>query len=206
MIEKTKKQIKKNKLILVEGADDVQFFEAMLKYLQIEAQVEQVGGKSGFSQILPLFINDPNFGSLSHLVLIRDADESASSAFQSLQNLSQKYGLQPPKKRNTFSENASLSIGIFIVGERGTEKGMLENLCLQSVENHQVMPCVETFMKCLQSINHIPKNEAKARTLVFLASMHETTESIGIGALRGYWNFEAENMQELILFLKNLDD
>jgi hypothetical protein len=94
---------------------------------------------------------------------------------------------------------------------------MLENLCLETVSDHPVMPCVDRFMACLRSsLRHegrkpsksqepvFPKNEVKAKAQAFLAGMREACASVGIAACKGYWNFDHSTLTDLRTFLSKL--
>jgi hypothetical protein len=48
--------------------------------------------------------------------------------------------------------------------------GMLEDLCLQSVQNDTVMPCLDTFISCIRNTlptDKHPKIWSKVQTQVF---------------------------------------
>lgn len=149
-------RITHDRVLLVEGQDEVKFFEMLLLHTDLHEQIQviEVGGKDRFIFILP--------------------------------------------------------------GNQQT--GMLESLCLQTVTDHPVMICVESFMNCLRehletkpegdvkirSKPYFPKNTEKARLLAFLAGLHESMTSVGVAAQKGYWPFDHEALSDLRDFLKTL--
>ena len=85
-----------------------------------------------------------------------------------------------------------------------SDAGMLEDLCLKTVENHPVMNCVNPFVDCISKLEEAPNNMAKAKAQAFLAAMPELANSVGVGAQKGYWDFNSEELTELKLFINNL--
>ena len=84
--------IKSKKVLAVEGNDEENFFDALLKHIGItNFDICKVGGKGQFPKKLPALLKTPGFfsadGSLSvtHLAIIRDKDED--NAFESIANI-----------------------------------------------------------------------------------------------------------------------
>ncbi len=92
--------IVKDSLLIVEGTDDRRFVGAFLKWLGIaNIQIVAVGGTPGFRPFLTnTLINAPNFRRLRSLGIVRDADESAASAFQSICDSLKDASLPVPSK------------------------------------------------------------------------------------------------------------
>ena len=80
--------ILKEKVVAVEGKDDVNFFDALLKYLEItDVEVRDVAGKENFRRKLPALVRMRGFSDVKVLVVVRDADNDANAAFESIRNL-----------------------------------------------------------------------------------------------------------------------
>lgn len=197
--------INKNKLLLVEGKDELNFFSALFKHLSISnIQIIEVGGKIKFKDELPALMNDPNFPSVRSLGYVRDADVNANDTLKSIQGTLKKYNLPVPKKSEDFANNDQIKIGIFILPGLQNE-GMLENLCLETVSDHTVMPCINQFLECIEKKSkEPPKNKSKAKAHSFLAAMPESDLRVGEAAKKGYWNFNHSALQPLTVFLKKL--
>ena len=76
--------ITSNKIILVEGKDEVEFISALCEREQLQSyQIIEVGGVDRFKDELPIIMNHPNFDDVNSLTIIRDADKSRQSAIQS---------------------------------------------------------------------------------------------------------------------------
>lgn len=149
----------------------------------------------------------PGFSDVEFLAIIRDANPNAEAAFQSIKDVirkQKKVGLnfEPPSNINEFA-GVKPKLGIFIM-PGNSDKGMLEDLCLKTVENHPAMKCVKSFIDCVINLKKTPKNIAKAKAQAFLAAMPEVANRVAIGAQKGYWNFDSDELTELKLFLENL--
>lgn len=195
--------IRQKKVLSVEGKDEVNFFDALLKYIRItDFEIRHVGGKENFKNKLPALIRMTGFSDVQVLAVIRDADAGASKAFQSIKNILKKEGLNPPGRMNQFS-NGKPMIGIFIM-PGNSDTGMLENLCLKTVQNHPAMECVKAFINCVSKLEKPPHNMPKAEAQAFLAAMPKITNSVGLGAQKGYWNFDSNEIADLRSFINTL--
>ena len=93
--------------------------------------------------------------------VVRDADNNAVGAFQSVCNQLHNAGYEPPQSHGTFS-NVSPSVGVFIVPD-GVECGAIETLCRKSVEGTAAAQCVDQYLECLNGCNAIDsRNEDKS--------------------------------------------
>jgi hypothetical protein len=205
--------IKSKNLLVVEGQDEGNFFDALLQYMRItNFDIRYVGGKNQFPKKFPALLKTPGFSApdgsalVTHLAIIRDKDED--EAFKSIANIVRKAGLNPPSKSSDFS-TGNPKVGIFIMPGNKIEGTMLEDLCLKTVENHKAMTCVNEYASCISALDPTPKNIPKAKmqvfkAQVFLAAQPEIVDSVGLGGQKKYWNFESPALDELKRFLSNL--
>lgn len=195
--------INKKKVIVVEGKNEIKFFEALLEYMEIaDYEIYDVKGKNNFKNEIPALVRTTGFSDVEVFAVIRDADNDANSAFESIKNILKKQGLKPPTKMNQFSRATDKPIvGIYIM-PGNSDTGMLEDLCLRTVEKHPAMICVNSFINCVKELNEPPRNLSKAKAQAFLAAMPEIVNSVGIGAKKGYWDFDSEKLNDLKSFLK----
>jgi len=195
--------IHQKKVLVVEGKDEINFFNALLKYMEIiDFEVYEVGGKQQFKDKLPALVRVRGFSDVEVLAVVRDADNDANAAFESIKNILKKEKLKPPNQINQFSKGAP-KIGIFIM-PGNSDAGMLEDLCLKTVECHPAMCCVESFIDCVSKLENPPNKITKAKVQAFLAAMPELANSVGVGAQKGYWNFNSNELTKLKSFIGNL--
>jgi hypothetical protein len=201
-------RITSKRVLAVEGLDEKNFFDKLLRYLGIsDFQIEDVGGKEKFPKRFPVLLKTPGFFTahespfVTHLAIIRDKDED--DAFKSIADIITGAGLAPPIKHSAFSKG-NPKVGVFIMPGSKVKGTMLEDLCLKTVEDHPAMKCVNEFASCVSALEAKPKNMAKAKAQTFLAAQAEIVNSVGLGAQRGYWNFDSPALDELKQFLRYL--
>ena len=205
------KEIKEKKLLLVEGKDEEGFFEALFKNKAIQGiQVMESGGKEQFEKLLPEIVKLPDFKEVPSLAVIQDADQDAKKAFQRVCLELKKNNLNAPEKPESFISGPP-RIGVFIISDKNNQ-GMLESLCLSTVESENLHKCINSFIECIETETisdgnreyKKPKNLHKARCRAFLAAMEEDTPSLGVAAKKGYWNLNSTKLEPLLDFLKKL--
>jgi len=200
-------------VLAVEGKDEVNFFDRLLRHVGIgDFQIREVGGKDQFPKKLPALLKMRGFfetdGSprVKNLAIVRDKDQD--NAFESIANIVKEAGLTPPDEHGAFSDGRP-RVGIFIMPGQTIDGTMLEDLCLKTVEGHEAMPCVEQFASCVGDLPSVPKNMAKAKAQVFkaqvfLAAQTDTVDAVGLGAQKGYWDFDSPALAEVKGFLEHL--
>ncbi len=187
------------RILAVEGKDDAIFLKSLIQHLGIKnLNVYDYGGVSK----LKLFFKRSGFENVKVLGLFRDADANVSSAFQSLKSRLRNENITPPVNLCEFTKN-DIKAGVFIFPDNQSN-GTLEDLCLSTVRNEEGYTCVEEFKGCISKLGNKPKHESKALVQAFLATKPEIAQQLGLGALKGYWNFDSEKLIELKNFLINV--
>jgi hypothetical protein len=202
-------RIKHKKVLAVEGKDECNFFDALLKYMEFNnIQTINVGGKDKFKSEFELFYGLEGFDQITHLGFVRDAEtNSAQSAFESIGGILKVYHLPCPDKRNSITNDHKLCVGIFIMPDnQGT--GMLENLCLESIKKTPVEACLDAFVACFKKIQinaeKLKFNEPKSRVQSYLATRSPIVNSLGLGAKNKYWNFDHLCFNDIKRFISEL--
>lgn len=100
-------RIKSNRILVVEGNHDEQFFEKLLAYMgfgEDGIQIIITEGKGNFGPTIQLLPN-PNLPKITRIGFVRDADEHpARSAFQSICSHLEKNGFPVPKTMSEVTE------------------------------------------------------------------------------------------------------
>ncbi|MDP8240766.1 MAG: hypothetical protein P9X24_16890 [Candidatus Hatepunaea meridiana] len=196
-------------LLIVEGKDEENFFNALLKESNISGiQILSIGGKEKIHKNLSMLSVSPGFPDIVSIGIVRDADTDPQSAFRSVCTAIENAGLsKPAKPMQPVGQNPSVTVMI-LPDENST--GMLENVCLKSVENNPEYSCIEDFFNCLTEKGvTIPDDKPKAEVLAYLASNPEKAAKfriglLGIAAQKGYWPWENRVFNPLKNFLKLL--
>lgn len=190
-------------LVVVEGTDDKNFFEALLSHIGVEGyQVRTVEGKDNFKHRIPAFVKSVGFDAVQTLTIVRDADQNADGAFDSAASLLRRLSLPCPAAKNSWADG-SPRVGVYIMpGDFQT--GMLEDLFASSLTNAAQIACVDAFEDCVRGLDDPPRNQAKSKAQSILATLPQYTASIGIAAKKGYWDLDAASLQGLREFLSEL--
>jgi len=211
-LEKETSVLTSKSVILVEGNDEIGFFEALIKNMGLapgtDLQIWSVNGKNNYRNEFITFLQTPSFKKIKSYGLVCDADSNAMSALASLQKLLRDAQHPCPDKHATcaYDSNKDLKVGIFIMPGYRATKGMLEDLCLQSVAGHPIRPHMEEYISHVKQEmqSNAPKNESKAKVLAFLAGMKESVSQLGIAAQKGCWPLEHETFMEIRNFIREL--
>ena len=199
--------IQSDRLLLVEGRDEVNLFDALMKHcLDAEppVQVIDAGGKDRFPKNLRALSTAARARpSLRAIGVVRDADDDATGAFRSVCGHVRNVGYEPPAAHGEFSD-ATPSIGVFIVPD-GEEPGAIESLCRRSREGDDVSRCVEEYIRCLAEHDAMRStNVDKTFTHAYLAAMGDPVARVGESARQGVWDFESAAFAELSEFIRKL--
>jgi hypothetical protein len=203
-------RIEQKRLLAVEGKDECNFFSALLVNLSISrVQVVDIGGKNKFSVELPLIMNLEGFGVLSVVGFVRDAEEhTAGSAFDSICATLKKNHLPMPTTTASVVAGPP-KVGVFIMPDN-QGSGMLEDLCLKTLNGQSIENCINEYMDCISSNISAEErerfNEPKARVQAYLSSRAPIVNSVGLAAGKGYWDFENPCFDGIKNFLRNLFD
>lgn len=189
-------RIERSKLLVGEGIEEERFFTALLRHLRItDVQVMQYQGKqklAAFLQNIPVL---PGFDMLQCLGITRDADDDVAAAIQSVDTAI-------VQARSRWPQH--LQVRRFLLpGE--SEGGMLETLCVRSVENDRAMPCVDELFKCVQErASRKPGNPWKAKAHAFLATLDRPDRRVGEAAEQAIWPFDHDAFKPLVDFIRSL--
>lgn len=201
---KPNSSIRCEKLLLVEGKDDEGFFKALLKQLQLEdIEIRNFDGTPNFSTYLKTLKVTPGFSEVASLGIVRDADKDYNSAFQSICTGLQQAKINIPKRPLVTAEGEP-KVTVYIFPDC-QNSGMLETLCLKSLENDPVFPCMEEYFTCMQNHSEVmPKNLPKAKLGAFLASRQNPNLLVSNAARAGYFPWDNPVFDLVKQFIQSL--
>ncbi len=202
--------IKTEKLLLVEGRDEVNFFSALLAFLNIhDVTIIEAGGCKKFASLYPSIVITSGFSSVKRIGFVRDAEANkADSAFQSILNIIKKntpHFILPKTCGEIVKE--TISCGIFIM-PNNKDTGMIEDLCLKSVETETLYKETEKFVA--NAKNKMTENDSfhynihKAKVQTYLAGTVNTPRNLGEAALQKIWDFSNPAFDDIKQFINDL--
>jgi len=209
--------ITKPRQILVEGRTPQLFFEVLTAYLQIpDVEIHDFRSNAEFPGYLKSFCARPEFKEqVRSLGIIRDAEslpdsrqprpaaEAAKAAFDSVCHSLAAAGQSKPAQMGSFADGPP-RIGVFIL-PNCRDDGMLETLCLESVQTDGTSKCLEDFFACMAAAGALSaRNMTKAKTFAFLAAKDISDPLVGRAAQKGIWTWSHAAFQKLNQFLRAL--
>ena len=200
--------VRKERLLIAEGKDDEQFFNAMLRQLGLdEIQVLGIGGKTRLEGQLKALKLDPAWRQVSSIGIVRDADDDPSAAFQSVCDALKAAELPAPKKTIVQAKAKGKPTVRVMIIPSALKKRALEDLCLNSVKDEPATTCVEQYFQCLTERGAPGPKErslSKAKTRVFLTSKEDPTLPLGIAAQKGYRPLDSTVFDEVKRFITSI--
>ncbi len=180
------------KLVFVEGVDDVRILDELCKHLGIaDVQVNQCGGYQNLARVVETYMALPDFDRVKSLAVIVDADQNIQGRRQSVADTLAQVGLPRPNRPLEPVSESGLTVAYLVVPHDG-DGTMMEDVCLSSVADDPAMACVDRYFECLDETGAEAPNPvwaAKARVHAFLASRSRPDLRLGEAAQRGVWNF-----------------
>ena len=206
-------KIEREVQLLVEGNDERNFFEAFMAHFQLPGvQIQVLGGKDRLRTFLDTLPGASGFRTVKSIGIVRDADESAVAAFQSIQtslrNANQAVrtwsgGEFPVPDRPEQRAGAGPSVSVLILPGDG-EDGMLETLVCRTFAGTDVDRCVDGFLRCADESGSLIHRRDKSRAHAWIATRQEPHLSVGYAAKKGYWDFDHDAFDGVRRFLRTL--
>jgi hypothetical protein len=201
-----KLRVESDKLLIVEGIDDKNIVEACLKWWSIEGfQVMQVGGKTNLKDGLESTLAGARVEhvDISAIGIMRDADDNASGAFDSVNRVLGQFELPAP----LYSGSIILGpprVGVYIFPDCKAE-GAIEQLCWRAVKDTDAGKCASGYVQCLETAGAFEaKDRDKSLANAYISSKENPWVPIGIAALQNYWPFDHPAFSDVKRFLTEL--
>ncbi|MBU4201309.1 MAG: hypothetical protein L6455_10655 [Kiritimatiellae bacterium] len=197
--------IQKQKLLIVEGNHEDDFFEAWFKQLGItDIQCMPIGGKTKFGDNIQALVRQAQFRSVNTVVVVRDGDDNPAGAFQSVCNSLQSAGLAQPTgawnwctATNPTNTSQQLRLCALILPD-GQSHGALEELLMQTVASDVMFNDATGLVTTAVTKLSVPAStrkpppphrHGKAKAHAFLSTFEEPDKDQGKAAGKGWWDF-----------------
>lgn len=196
--------IDSNVQLLVEGNDQRNFFEAFIDHLSLKnIQIRNYGGVNDLRRFLSGFVTSVGFGDITTLGIVRDAEASAQSAFQSVQDSLRGLGLAVPGQLGQRA-GSSPAVSVLILPD-DDNSGMLETLLCRTFVGTYLDTCIDGFFECVRAkAGEGVYRPEKARAHAYLATRRDPHVSVGVAAHRKYWDLDHAALSGVRQFLQSL--
>ena len=188
-------RIERPKQVLVEGNDEVRLFMALAKHLEIpDIQVIQYKSNHNLRTFLRTFTALSGFATVNSLAVVADANSNRNGTEQRIRGALSAAGLPSSSEPLEVVTQDSVRV-CYLVVPHEAESGMIEDVCLDSVQADPAIDCVKQYFECIEQTNVQGPKEvwlAKARLHAFLASQECPDLRLGEAADAGIWDFGAD--------------
>jgi hypothetical protein len=193
------------KFVFSEGKDDLAVIRGVAKSINLEnLRIEETEGRNNLGRVLKAFRARPEFtrNEISAIGVIRDADDDGNAAFQSVRDALISNGFKAPDQNGGFAPG-NIKAGVLIIGPNNG-KGMVEDLCLNSVSDRPEFGCVDDYFRCIAQKSSKQTFSSKARVRVWMASQVDYDLRVGKAAEEGYWPWGSPAFDSMKEFLRQL--
>jgi hypothetical protein len=192
------------KFVFCEGLDDVAVVKGLAAQARIDGlRVEPYQGKDQLRDFLRKVKTRPEFSrnEVAAIAILRDADNSMKASFQSVCDALGANGFPAPEANGVFASGQP-KVGVFVVGLNG--RGMIEDLCLESVSGKRAFRCVDEYFNCVRRNSDRAAFSSKAKVRVWMSSQVDFDIRVGLAAQKGYWPLENKVFEPLRVFLRQV--
>lgn len=214
--------IEKERLLLVEGDGDREFFKCLLSNIGIDnIQVAYFGGKdsltskNGFIDALAVALLSRANVDIKVVGIILDADSSqVNSRIDKVNTFVDKINLHKIKnisfdkitKCGEFTKTKT-KIGTFIMPDCQNQ-GMLETLCIRSLDTESISNCIDNYISCIESILGQLEKIDKRKVQIYIAAKTKDCEekNIGHAVNSGMFDLNHKVFDEIKGFLKKMSE
>lgn len=193
--------INSQKILIVEGRDDMNFYKELLNHLNInDIQIIPVNGKDQFDSKIAALILTTGFSQVRTIGIIRDADTTAGGAFESICRLLTKHHLPHPTVSGEVINQERIRVGVYIAPDN-QNIGAIEDLILLSVNHLDSIRCINAFFQCANIQEPV---NSKAMVQAYLALKNPLANNIGYAALQNHWDWGHACFEGIKTFLSEL--
>lgn len=194
------------KVLLVEGPDDIWFFNTLLARLNAPAEDVQIIDYDGTPKLRRTFASlllDQKVasGHVNAIAVVQDADEDEASARRNVISAFSLEGISEPEF-GTFrtDDSRGIAVGAFIL-PNNSDAGNLDQMLYMTMSESAAHAQTEIFSRALGLEERT--DVYKRKTQVYLASQNEICRGAGRGAARGYFDMTHERISGITDFIEN---
>jgi hypothetical protein len=169
-------EFEKPKIVVSEGIEEERFFPRLLRIcnkpsLSETIQFVNCKGKSKLENFLKGARDFTGFNQITSIGIVLDANGQPQGIQSSLQKAQNALSLIqfPVPAQLGMPEASSGKRAIIWIMPNNQDAGELEDLCLEALSKHILMPCVDQTESCVNGLTQRPTKSAKSRLYTLLA-------------------------------------
>lgn len=209
--ESQEQAITEPNLLLAEGADMCGFCKwAVRAYRLTGFQVIDFEGNRQFRTKLRTLKEITGFErNAKAIVVVRDAETSASAEADSIRGALRDADFQVPAKAFEIANGDPRTAFVLFPGLNEAGKlfpaGTLEDLCLATAKSPQILACVDSFLLCCKEAGADMRRPHKMKLHAYLAGQDKFVGmKIGEAAAAGAWNWDHPKLKPFKELLRQL--
>ena len=194
-----------DRVLVVEGYSDLQFYKAMLEFLEKpdSVYIKEFGGKENLLIKLEDFITPQLLAEKVRIAVIVDGNGNPAGAFISLRNKLAELTTQTVPATGSWT-GGQPDIGLFITPD-GVVNGEIETLVWRAWSadpaNVPAKTCVEQYRDCMAAAGYTAQSPDKGLISTLLAIRYDDDPRLGCGARANVFDFNHAEFGALRNFL-----
>lgn len=204
MNQRNPQDIRSPNLVVVEGKDDREFIDFLLRKLNImDYQIIELKGKNNLHKTLPTLTKTSGFENVRNLAIFLDANSSVINTFRSIQSALKKAQLPVPSEPNQVV-HGKVNLGVFLFPDCQSP-GALEDLIVKTIDFH-MLECIKDYLSCVQKYKAEFQLSVNSKSVVYsyFAVQDEPSQSFDLALKRGHIDLESPEFDKVKSFLKQL--
>lgn len=204
-------KVLKQKVILVEGEDELYFFIWALQVLDVckdEIQVLTFGGVNNLTNFLKILKNDDNYSKITDILILRDAESNLQDAIRSVQSSLNEIGFRHSGRIFRLEDLNNKRVGIgFFTKQSDIERnsGTLEDLLICMTANSDALTAAQRSFEAFVANGGTSTHPHKTLLHLYLTLDSSTVGlKIGEATKAGAWDFQSSSFEPFLTLIRDI--
>jgi hypothetical protein len=182
----TSNRIERPYQLIVEGEDDLRFWEQYLPRVgRPRVEIRETGGRDQLRRFLTAFTRTTGFDQVEWIGIVQDADHDARAAFDRIRG-ALAHAQLPTPRRAWIPVGSSPNV-VAIVLPDGTNQGDLEALLWEGLQHLQEADCIDEYVKCVERVRSQPlTRRSKSLVYAYVATLDRPDTRLSHAILQGH--------------------
>ncbi|HOA18068.1 MAG TPA: hypothetical protein PLD16_08240 [Fervidobacterium sp.] len=198
------KEFNEPTLIIVEGKDDEQFIECIIKDVELQHyQIVKLEGKDNLTvNFMSSLTKVTGFNVVKNIAIILDADRSVENSFRKVRSILENLGFPTPTKPFEVIDGNKYRIGVFLFPDC-ENPGSIEDLIARSL-NEKTCRCINEYIECMKKEQFKVARISKSILYSYLAIQDEPSRDLATAIKRNQVSIKDSAFEKIKDFLKKI--